>query len=756
MPDDELRKYIKSYGDRLATVSFCKTTKVTEAGSRASLIDTIKKRLGKHPAKSRQGAYRKQTRTVDVGWLNMDCGEGHFQQVRYKTGGGKRKLKDVDIDVTIAEIMDRAKSIFFPNGESPKGTLENFSVEMRDFSERVLDNDLTIGQLYDATQVDHLRVYLTTRKLTPSMGMSNEGKSKRRKRTSATISVPPNDELPDKPVAPPSEDLLDTLVVPPNDDLPHKSVVPLINPLPDELVVSTADHPSDTPVGPPNDHLPNKPVVPPNGHLPDKEVSTNDHPSDTSVGPPNDHLPNKPVVPPNGHLPDKVVSTNDHPSDTSVGPPNDHLPDKSVVPPNDDFPDKPVVLPNDDFPDKPVVVVPPSEYLPDIPVVILSGSTTQSTDNWDIIQSAFAYSLQDSLDGDVAFGPFTDTSDLNDTVPFNDEITLPPEDIVPITVHRGQVFEEINKLIDRGDISENTLNLDVTMILPNGVLEKGDDSGGVSRDMFTEYMETFYRKCTTGNHVRVPVLRHDMNKSWAVVAKAIKLAKNNVGFLPVKLAIPFLQYTIGKPTDEVTLIDAFRNYVPEDERDFIDKMASDFERASQTPDYADFAENHEIKTIITSASTWTKTLAEVAHRELIQEAAYVADQWALLKDTFSACDLDKMRDGLAATGKRLMAMIEFEENDKSSPIVKYFKKFVRNLTKEQAAKFCRYCTGADIIITDKIHVKLVESMSDFSRLPIGHTCGNVLELPNTYASYAEMNEELCNLLDSNIWVMDIN
>lgn len=64
-------------------------------------------------------------------------------------------------------------------------------------------------------------------------------------------------------------------------------------------------------------------------------------------------------------------------------------------------------------------------------------------------------------------------------------------------------------------------------------------------------------------------------------------------------------------------------------------------------------------------------------------------------------------------------------------------------------------TGADLLVVDKIHVRFIEPDSMFSRSPQSHTCGCVLEVPNNYISYPELAEEFGNVLDANIWVMDI-
>jgi hypothetical protein len=51
-------------------------------------------------------------------------------------------------------------------------------------------------------------------------------------------------------------------------------------------------------------------------------------------------------------------------------------------------------------------------------------------------------------------------------------------------------------------------------------------------------------------------------------------------------------------------------------------------------------------------------------------------------------------------------------------------------------------------------VRFVAPISDFSRVPVGHTCGCVIEIPTTYASAQEFSEEFGEVLMSNVWCME--
>ena len=60
------------------------------------------------------------------------------------------------------EILEVAKKIFFPQGESPKGNITEFHCELLDFSERKVKDSTTIKEMYEETKMPLLRFYIRT------------------------------------------------------------------------------------------------------------------------------------------------------------------------------------------------------------------------------------------------------------------------------------------------------------------------------------------------------------------------------------------------------------------------------------------------------------------------------------------------------------------------------------------------------------------------------------------------------------------
>lgn len=109
-----------------------------------------------------------------------------------------------------------------------------------------------------------------------------------------------------------------------------------------------------------------------------------------------------------------------------------------------------------------------------------------------------------------------------------------------IVVHRGQVLRELIKIFkENSDVDFKKDIILASIILPNG--EREHDSGGVMRNMLSEFWEDFYEQCTTGTDLKISCLRHDMEADdWRAVGKIIALGWILKKILPIRLAPNFL------------------------------------------------------------------------------------------------------------------------------------------------------------------------------------------------------------------------
>ena len=330
------------------------------------------------------------------------------------------------------------------------------------------------------------------------------------------------------------------------------------------------------------------------------------------------------------------------------------------------------------------------------------------------------------------------------------------EKVVHIKLHRGMVFSELNELVHNGTLTENTSSISVEMVLPNGRIEAARDTGWVLRDSLTEYFETFYMKCTNGNTVRIPVTSVGMTNNWRSVLVVIAVGLRCTGYIPVALSKPFVMNCVGATVTDEATVKCFWETVPSNEKDIIQMGWNDFS-SIETDDLFDFLEAHEVRTIV-NQNNFKRVMSELAHKEIIQDPAYISDVWGpVMKGLQSSFQLDELFDRIVPSNRKVLNILQFEDglNQTQANVASFLKKFVRGCNNERLKKFLRFCTGADLLLCDCIQIRFIGSTSEFRREPLGHTCGCVLELPDSYTSALELREELTNVLDSNIWVMDI-
>lgn len=107
---------------------------------------------------------------------------------------------------------------------------------------------------------------------------------------------------------------------------------------------------------------------------------------------------------------------------------------------------------------------------------------------------------------------------------------------------------------------------------------------------------------------------------WLAIAKIIFVGWRDVNYLPISLALPFMEYVLcGNTVDTQDLIEGFLNTLPLRSKDLIKCAIEDFTTVDQE-ELIDVLQEFEqnIKDII----------SEIAHKEVIQNPKYIIDIWS--------------------------------------------------------------------------------------------------------------------------------
>ncbi|KAK7912570.1 hypothetical protein WMY93_012781 [Mugilogobius chulae] len=65
------------------------------------------------------------------------------------------------------DLLEMGKELFFPNGKSSKGPIEEFEFDIRDFSHNKVPLEFTVNNLYEKTKLKMLRIYIASKKMLP-------------------------------------------------------------------------------------------------------------------------------------------------------------------------------------------------------------------------------------------------------------------------------------------------------------------------------------------------------------------------------------------------------------------------------------------------------------------------------------------------------------------------------------------------------------------------------------------------------------
>ncbi|CAG2192344.1 unnamed protein product [Mytilus edulis] len=330
-----------------------------------------------------------------------------------------------------------------------------------------------------------------------------------------------------------------------------------------------------------------------------------------------------------------------------------------------------------------------------------------------------------------------------------------------LKIHRGSLsmMEMICYFKDPSLINNP---VSIIRVLPNGEKEIAEDTGGVLRDVLSEFWGYFLENCTLGKTFKIPSLRHDFGyMEWKSVARIMMYGYKFSGYWPIQLAKTFMEQCIA-PGDEIEtkeLMSDFYQFVSVPDREVFKKAVDDFSSVD-IDELLDALETHECKARPTDNNI-KLILKEIAHKEIIQAPKYIIDCWKTVFEETNAkfIDLKKLSElyeKLQPTNRKVVQILKFPDfmDAPCSEVSNYLKRFVKNLEADTLKRFLRFCTGSDLLTAECITIEF-NSLTGLERRPTAHTCGCVLKLPKVFEDFMSFRSEFDQILEHNFWVMDI-
>ena len=125
-------------------------------------------------------------------------------------------------------------------------------------------------------------------------------------------------------------------------------------------------------------------------------------------------------------------------------------------------------------------------------------------------------------------------------------------------------------------------------------------------------------------------------------------------------------------------------------------------------------------------------------------------------ESFSIDELYSLYLSLSATPAKVLSIFvePLQENSNQARVFEYLQQFIGNMRMDEIRRFLRFTTGSSVLITEKIVVTF-NALSEISRRPIAHTCSCVLELPSTYQSFLDFEQEFAAVLADDDYSWDM-
>ena len=188
------------------------------------------------------------------------------------------------------------------------------------------------------------------------------------------------------------------------------------------------------------------------------------------------------------------------------------------------------------------------------------------------------------------------------------------------------------------------------------------------------------------------------------------------GYFPVKLAQPFLEFALNgeEGVTKEALVSVFLNFIPEVESSVLQKALDNFDEVETDGGLGDTLESHNVRVQVTKENIRV-VIEEVAHKELVQAPAYVAECWhdilsnelkPLMKASF-----DEMRQQMEPTTANVLRAIIFpdEMNEAQKSTEKYMKRYIKSLGTEKLGRLLRFLTGKYMYSNFCIQIEMLGS-----------------------------------------------
>lgn len=299
--------------------------------------------------------------------------------------------------------------------------------------------------------------------------------------------------------------------------------------------------------------------------------------------------------------------------------------------------------------------------------------------------------------------------------------------------------------------------------------EKAVDTGGVCRDAFSLFWEKAYLQHFDGERLLIPAVNPNTElTTLTLIGSVLSHGYMVCGYLPIRIAFPILAAILLGPEiniNDTILLNSLIDYVSSYEASILRESVSKTEFSEPFQSQVLSVLSRLGCTEIPKPSNIKGLIMKIAkHLFLIKPLGNI---YALRSGVpgcylpyfkeFSVEKFFQLYQALNATPHSVLAILDepIGMNTAEDRVFNFLKAFIGNIKQSEIALFLRFVTGSSVMIAGHIKVMFNNTVG-LCRCPTSHTCGSSIELPVSYSTYPEFENDFTKILHDEefSWIMD--
>lgn len=336
-----------------------------------------------------------------------------------------------------------------------------------------------------------------------------------------------------------------------------------------------------------------------------------------------------------------------------------------------------------------------------------------------------------------------------------------------VQVRREHLVEDLMNIYTDPTILQAYLHINV-------LGEPGSDWGGVSRDIFTSFWNEAILLYFKGHDVHVPYLpphKMEEERNFLLMGRILAHSTAVLGYIPISICKSCMMVTIFNTThiEANTLLEDFLLFVDLKDRTLLQEALNDFSALTeeQRADLQNLFYQFDMGCIL-KEETFRDQLLNMARNELCLKPRSLCEKLRQgipevhFDQFWSQMTIDHigiLHARLKPTPEKVIKCLKLAEpirllEIRRRKVFQYFKDFIGALNDEDLQKFLQFVTGQNCVPKHNITVQF-SNLSGAERRPVAHTCGYLIEIPETYDNYEDFEQEFRTLLQSDILRFDV-